>query len=192
MNGVRHRSDSDDEHDGRASQEQKRTLVRLSSSMPAEAAHYDIYVVPCMTPPSPLHVRADQHYQSASFVVVNRATGLQSGLGVRFGLTTTNADPATGQARLCAVADPGFSLMREVGYEPLKAVLLGWVEQEKLGHFEHIVRSVEVPSAPTPRASEMLQWLLTVAARLEYEGICANGELLLGDILQRRDGYALQ
>lgn len=33
----------------------------------------------------------------------------------------------------------------------------------------------------------MLQWLLAVAQRLEYEGICANGELLLQDVLDRRD-----
>lgn len=33
----------------------------------------------------------------------------------------------------------------------------------------------------------MLQWLLAVAQKLEYEGICANGELLLEDILQFRE-----
>ncbi|KAK4049152.1 hypothetical protein OIV83_004328 [Microbotryomycetes sp. JL201] len=176
MNGVRHRSDSDDEPDERA-QEQKRTLVRTISSSQTEPAHYDIYVVPCLVPPSPAHVRVDQYYQSASFVVVNRATGLTSGLGIRFGLAPTPELPN----QLYAIVDPGFSLLREVGYEPAKAVLLGWVEEERLGQFEQIVKSVAVPTAPTPRASEMLQWLLTVAAQLEYEGICANGELLLGD-----------
>lgn len=38
-----------------------------------------------------------------------------------------------------------------------------------------------------PHGNEMLQWLLGVAQRLEYEGICANGELLLEDVLQRRE-----
>lgn len=38
-----------------------------------------------------------------------------------------------------------------------------------------------------PRGTEVLEWLLAVAQRLEYEGICANGELLLADILQRRE-----
>ncbi|KAK4046473.1 hypothetical protein OIO90_006557 [Microbotryomycetes sp. JL221] len=140
-----------------------------------------------MVPPSLIHARPDQHYQSASFVVVNRATGLQSGLGVRFGLVQGSTPQM-----LQVVADPGFSLLREVGYDPSKAVLLGWVEQENLAYFEHVVKSVQVPTSPSPRGSEMLEWLLTVAARLEYEGICANGELLLADVLQRRDGYTLQ
>jgi hypothetical protein len=33
----------------------------------------------------------------------------------------------------------------------------------------------------------MMEWLLAVAQRLEYEGICANGEILLGDVLEQRE-----
>lgn len=38
-----------------------------------------------------------------------------------------------------------------------------------------------------PRGGEVLAWLLQCAQRLEYEGICANGELLLEDVLQLRE-----
>lgn len=44
-----------------------------------------------------------------------------------------------------AVCDPGFFLPREASYDPLKGVLLGWVEEERLGYFEQVVRGVQLP-----------------------------------------------
>lgn len=37
-----------------------------------------------------------------------------------------------------------------------------------------------------PRGGEVLEWLLEVGRRLEYEGILANADILLGDVLQQR------
>lgn len=48
------------------------------------------------------------------------------------------------------VADPGFFLAREPSYDASKAVLLGWVEEERLTYFEHVVRSVEPPIVEVP------------------------------------------
>lgn len=139
MNGSRQREDSDDE-----GQLQKRPVTKPPSS--SDVLHYDIYAIPSLTPPSPLLHSPHQFYQSASFVVVNRAAGLHSGLGARFGLSSSIEQPHT----LVSIADPGFFLPREPSYDPSKAVLLGWVEEEQLSRFEQIVRSVDVPTIATP------------------------------------------
>lgn len=139
--------------------------------------------MPSFVPPSPFLQSPATHYQSCSLVVVNRAAGLATGLGIRLGLACTAEQPLV----LQATTDPGFFLPREAGYDPHKAVLLGWVEEERLGDLERIVRSCEVPAVTNPpRGGEVLEWLLGVGRRLEYEGILANADLLLGDVLQQR------
>lgn len=63
---------------------------------------------------------------------------------------------------LIAVADPGFYLPRETSYDATKAVLLGWVEEERLGFFEQVVRSVELPKVEVPVSG---RWALAARRR---------------------------
>ncbi|TKA55904.1 hypothetical protein B0A53_01601 [Rhodotorula sp. CCFEE 5036] len=178
MNGIRPRdSGSDDE---RPSRDDKRVNVDSPS---LQSGHYDIYAVPSFIPPSPVLQSPSTHYQSCSLVVVNRAAGLATGLGIRLGLASTSDQPHL----LQTTSDPGFFLPREAGYDPHKAVLLGWVEEERLAELERIVRSCQAPVVTVPpRGGEVLEWLLEVGRRLEYEGILANADILLGDVLQQR------
>ncbi|GAA5860926.1 hypothetical protein JCM3774_003190 [Rhodotorula dairenensis] len=179
LNGVRQR-DSDSDDDGVRDDSKRRVNV---DSPTLQSGHYDIYAVPSFVPPSPVLQSPSTHYQSCSLVVVNRAAGLATGLGIRLGLAAAPDRPTL----LQATTDPGFFLPRESGYDPHKAVLLGWVEQERLADLERIVRSCEVPVVTLPpRGGEVLEWLLGVGRRLEYEGILANADILLGDILQQR------
>ncbi|BGP41235.1 hypothetical protein JCM10450v2_005275 [Rhodotorula kratochvilovae] len=177
MNGSRGRGrdDDDDEHD-----QGKRVQVQQLQQAPN---HYDIYALPSFVPPSPLLASPSTHYQSCSLIVVNRAAGLATGLGLRLGLACAPEQPA----QLVPTSDPGFFLARESGYDPARAVLLGWVEEERLAELEALVRGCEVPTVrDPPQGGEVLEWLLGVGRTLEYEGILSNPELLLGDVLQRR------
>ena len=150
---------------------------------PRDPFPQDIYAVPSFIPPSPVLQSPSTHYQSCSLVVVNRAAGLATGLGIRLGLASAPDQPHL----LHTMSDPGFFLPRESGYDPHKAVLLGWVEEERLAELERIVRSCQVPVVTLPpRGGEVLEWLLEVGRRLEYEGILANADILLGDVLQQR------
>ncbi|SCZ87772.1 BZ3500_MvSof-1268-A1-R1_Chr2-3g05240 [Microbotryum saponariae] len=155
------------------------STVNSGTNTPTEQNHYDIYCIPCTCPC--LSVPQTTAYPSASFLIVHRQSGMATGLGVRFGIQSSSTSP---EALISVVADPGFSLHREPGFDKDKAVLLGWVEQERLGFLEQIIRAVEIRKPQNGR--EMLDWLLAVARVLEYEGIAANGELLLGDILDAR------
>lgn len=195
MNGVRQREDSDDE------QKQKRQLTRQSA--PQGPAHYassqplacfvrsslpcllvqDVYCIPSHTPPSPLLVSPTSHFQNAAFVVVNRSAGLQSGLGARFGLATTVEQPNL----LIAVADPGFYLPRETSYDATKAVLLGWVEEERLGFFEQVVRSVELPKVDVPVSRE---WA-PVARRSDCSSARRSSLFVFPLAAERRRGAAV-
>lgn len=117
-----------------------------------------------------------------SLFIVNRAAGL-SGLGVRIGLASDPSRPDV----VGTTTDPGFSLLREQGYDARKAVLLGWVEEERLGELEAFVKSCDTPVVSNPpRGGEALEWVLNVGRKLEWEGILANADILLSDILQRR------
>ncbi|GAA5895740.1 uncharacterized protein JCM6883_001608 [Sporobolomyces salmoneus] len=180
MNGIRRREDSDEEGDTSYSDA---TVQRMRvSAGTSELSHYDIYALPSFIPPSPLLHNPSAHFQSCSLFVVNRAAGL-SGLGVRIGLTS---DPSSPQS-LQVVTDPGFSLLREQGYDAQKAVLLGWVEEERLADLEGFVKSCEVPIVRNPpTGGEALEWILNVGRKLEWEGILANADILLSDVLQRR------
>lgn len=85
------------------------------------------------------------------------------------------------------MTDPGFSLVREPGYDAHKAVLLGWVEQEKLADLERFVTSCDIPPVSNPpRGGEVLEWILNVGRKLEWEGILANADILLSDVLEPR------
>ncbi|BGP17606.1 hypothetical protein JCM10213_001257 [Rhodosporidiobolus nylandii] len=178
LNGTRSRGREDDDgEDG-----YKRLNVQQAEQGPN---HYDIYALPCLTPPSPLLQSPSTYFQSCSLLVVNRAAGLATGLGIRIGLVSSPAAPQ----QLAAQTDPGFSLAREghTGYDASKAVLLGWVEEERLTELEALVRSCEVPVVQSPpRGGEVMEWLLGVGRRLEYEGFLSNPEILLGDVLDRR------
>ncbi|BGP33298.1 hypothetical protein JCM10296v2_005094 [Rhodotorula toruloides] len=177
LNGTRQR-EYDDEDGGQDAG--KRLNVQQAEQGPG---HYDIYALPSFIPPSPLLQSPSTFYQSCSFIIVNRVGGLQTGLGIRVGLSASPAAPNL----LAATTDPGFFLSRETGYDASKAVLLGWVEEERLAELERIVRSCEVPVVQNPpRGGEVLEWLLGVGRRLEYEGILSNPELLLSDVLQQR------
>ncbi|GAA5862246.1 hypothetical protein JCM1840_001692 [Sporobolomyces johnsonii] len=181
LNGVRQREDDDEAHSGyEDGQEQQR--LRLQAEQ-AELGHYDIYALPSHTPPSPLLQTAATFFQSCSFFIVNRSAGLQTGLGIRIGLSSSPTSPT----ELQPTTDPGFFLPREQGYDASKAVLLGWVEQERLAELEALVRSCEVPLVQSPpRGGEVLEWILGVGRKLEWEGILANPEILLRDVLDRR------
>ncbi|GAA5995867.1 hypothetical protein JCM5350_007965 [Sporobolomyces pararoseus] len=180
MNGTRRREDSDDEGD---TSYNDATVQRMRvSSGPSELSHYDIYALPSLIPPSPLLQSSASYFQSCSLFVVNRAAGL-SGLGIRIGLA---CDPSQPQS-LQPITDPGFSLLREQGYDAQKAILLGWVEEERLVELEGFVKSCEVPTVTAPsRGGEALEWILNVGRKLEWEGILANADILLSDVLQRR------
>ncbi|POY73265.1 hypothetical protein BMF94_3599 [Rhodotorula taiwanensis] len=181
LNGTRARdSDSDDDISFREANDSKRVNV---DSPGLQSGHYDIYAVPSFIPPSPILQSHATHYQSCSLVIVNRTAGLTTGLGIRIGLAAPPDQPRV----LHATSDPGFFLPREAGYDPHKAVLLGWVEEERLADLDRIVRSCQVPVvADPPRGGEVLEWLLTVGRQLEFEGILANADLLLADVLQQR------
>ncbi|GAA6011762.1 hypothetical protein JCM10207_004236 [Rhodosporidiobolus poonsookiae] len=175
MNGTRPREDDGDEED-----HYKRANVQQPTQ---EARHYDIYALPSLTPPSPLLLSPSTHFQSCSFIIVNRVAGLATGLGIRIGLTCDPSNPAV----LAPHTDPGFSLAREPSYDAQKAVLLGWVEEERLAELDALIRGCEVPVVTSPpRGGEVMEWLLGVGRRLEYEGILSNPEFLLGDVLDRR------
>ncbi|GAA5825195.1 hypothetical protein JCM11251_006138 [Rhodosporidiobolus azoricus] len=177
MNGTRAREYDGDE-DG--SEQYKRTNVAQTE----ELGHYDIYALPSLIPPSPHLQSPSTYYQSCSFLIVNRTAGLATGLGILIGLTPSPIPPHT---TLAAQTNPGFSLAREPAYDAEKAVLLGWVEQEKLGELDMLIRGVEVPAVQNPaRGGEVMEWLLNVGRRLEYEGILSNPEILLKDVLDRR------
>ncbi|GAA6055857.1 hypothetical protein JCM3770_001523 [Rhodotorula araucariae] len=178
MNGSRGRGRDDDDDD--QYDQGKRVQVQQQHQGPN---HYDIYALPSFVPPSPLLASPATHYQSCSLVVVNRAAGLATGLGLRLGLACAPDAPA----HLVPTSDPGFVLAREAGHDPARAVLLGWVEEERLVELEALVRACDVPHVcDPPLGGEVLEWLLGVGRRLEYEGILSNPELLLGDVLQRR------
>ncbi|GAA5982517.1 hypothetical protein JCM11641_006142 [Rhodosporidiobolus odoratus] len=177
LNGTRSRGREDDDVD----EQQKRLNVQLPES--TGPGHYDIYALPSITPPSPLLQSTSTYFQNCSLFIVNRAAGLATGLGIRIGLVTS---PLTPQF-LHAQTDPGFYLAREPSYDASKAVLLGWVEQERLAELEMMVKGCEVPVVRNPPSGrEVLDWVLGVGRRLEYEGILSNPEILLGDVLDRR------
>ncbi|GAA5879718.1 hypothetical protein JCM16303_004146 [Sporobolomyces ruberrimus] len=181
MNGTRRREDSDEEGDTSYQEGSDQQRMRTVSG-PGQVSHYDIYALPSFIPPSPLLHSPTSHFQSVSLFVVNRSAGL-SGLGIRIGL----ASPPSSPESLQTVTDPGFSLLREQGYDPQKAIMLGWVEEEKLGALEAFVKSCEVPVvANPPRGGEALEWILNVGRKLEWEGILANADILLSDVLDRR------
>ncbi|KAM0753337.1 hypothetical protein T439DRAFT_195917 [Meredithblackwellia eburnea MCA 4105] len=168
MNGLTRVRDEDEP----ASKRSSRTATPLPPS------HYDIYALPCTM--CPLAVHPSTFFKSASFVVVNRAVGLSSGLGIRYGLTTLD-----GGLTLTPQRDPGFFLAREPTYDPSKAVLLGWVEEDQLSFFDSIIETVPVPRV-VGSGLETKEWLLAVAGKLEMEGIVSNGDILLDDILVLR------
>ncbi|GJN90036.1 hypothetical protein Rhopal_003033-T1 [Rhodotorula paludigena] len=177
LNGTRQREHSSDDE---GYDQGKRLNVQQLDQGPG---HYDIYALPSLVPPAPHLASPSTHFQSCSLIIVNRAAGLATGLGIRIGLASSPADPAV----LVPTTDPGFFLPREAGYDASRAVLLGWVEEERLAELEALVRTCEVPRVlDPPRGGEVLEWLLGVGRRLEYEGILSNPELLLGDVLQRR------
>ena len=67
-----------------------------------------------------------------------------------------------------------------------RAVLLGWVEIDALGALDAIIASTPLPPLNTsaPGSTEARDWLLSVAQRLEMEGILANPEIVLSDFLR--------
>ncbi|GAA6028769.1 hypothetical protein JCM8097_007386 [Rhodosporidiobolus ruineniae] len=176
LNGTRSRGREDDDEE---------TYKRQNVQQEQELRHYDIYALPSLAPPSPLLASPSTFYQSCSLLIVNRAAGLATGLGIRIGLSPSPSPPS----HLVAQTDPGFNLAREAGhgYDPGKAVLLGWVEEERLAELEAMVRGCEVPTVQNPpRGGEVMEWLLNVGRRLEYEGILSNPEILLRDVMDRR------
>lgn len=65
--------------------------------------------------------------------------------------------------------------------------MLGWVEEERLVELETLVKSCQVPAVQDPpRGGEAMEWILTVGRKLEWEGILANADILLSDVLDRR------
>lgn len=66
-------------------------------------------------------------------------------------------------------------------------MLLGWVEEEKLSVFEEVVGKTEVPQ-PVGWSGEprnwSTEWVLAVVARLEMEGVLANGDLIVKHALR--------
>jgi hypothetical protein len=143
----------------------------------------DIYALPSIVPPSPLLQTSSTHFQSASLIIVNRTAGLATGLGIRIGLISSSSTPNL----LAAQTDPGFSLAREPSYDPQKAVLLGWVEEERLMELEGMVRSCPVPVVRNPpQGGEVMEWLGEVGRKLEYEGFLSNPEILLSNVLERQ------
>ncbi|GAA5926793.1 uncharacterized protein JCM15063_000372 [Sporobolomyces koalae] len=181
-NGTRRREDSEDEGDASYREGPGQQRARVSSG-PSELSHYDIYALPSFVPPLPVLHSPTSHFQSVSLFVVNRSAGL-SGLGIRIGLAPSPDPPHA----LHPITDPGFCLAREQGaYDPNKAILLGWVEEERLYDLERFVKSCEVPVVTEPpRGGEMLEWILNVGRKLEWEGILANADILLSDVLERR------
>jgi len=56
-----------------------------------------------------------------------------------------------------------------------------------LVELEALVKNCEVPIVQNPpRGGEAMEWILTVGRKLEWEGILANADILLSDILDRR------
>ncbi|KAK4699736.1 hypothetical protein P7C70_g6522, partial [Phenoliferia sp. Uapishka_3] len=137
----------------------------------------DIYALPSLLSPTPFPPTS--FYKSASFVVVNRASGLSTGLGISYGLSLL----PTGA--LFPLRDPGFNLAREPSFDASKAVLLGWVPEEQLPLFDSIIERVQPPIV-VGNGGEVKEWLINVARVLEMEGIVSNGDLLLGDVLEER------
>ncbi|GAA5864863.1 hypothetical protein JCM8547_009254 [Rhodosporidiobolus lusitaniae] len=176
LNGTRRRDDDDDH----AKSDFKR-VQQGQQDQPLN--HYDIYAIPSFVPPSPLLQSSSTHFQSASLVIVNRSAGLSTGLGISIFLTSSTSSPHL----LTTHTNPGFSLAREPSFDASKAILLGWVEEERLMELEEMVRRCEVPAVHNPpRGGEALEWLMGVGRKLEYEGFLSNPEILLSDVLQRR------
>lgn len=165
LDGIRSRSSASPEP------EQKRSRPSISSS----ENHYDIYFLPSRYPLLPLPLSLTN--TSASFFVVNAQAGLETGLGIRYGLQFS---AETGL--LTPEKDAGFCLHRDERYNASEAVLLGWVEQEMLVLFEEVVGKTEV-GQPARWAGESrnwcTEWVMAVVGRLEMEGILANGDLLV-------------
>lgn len=117
-------------------------------------------------------------------LVVHRVSAL-SGSGILYTLL-----PSPDQSSLFPSRDPGFFLPREESYDPSKAVLLGWVEEERLNFFDQLVAGILPPQIGEGReggtrgGGESMVWLKLVLARLEYEGILSNPELLCEGLLE--------
>ncbi|GAA6059982.1 hypothetical protein JCM10212_001331 [Sporobolomyces blumeae] len=180
LNGIRRRDSHDEGFEDGSGYSPGQQRVRVSSGS-GQSHHYDIYALPSSIPPSPL-CPSSSHFQSCHLFVVNRAAGL-SGLGIRIGLAS---DPATPTV-LAPTTDPGFSLLREQGYDASKAIQLGWVGEERVAELERFVKACPVPVVRSPSSGrEAMDWILEVGRKLEWEGILANADLLLSDILDRR------
>lgn len=169
LDGIRSRQSASPEP------EQKRSRPSISRS----PDHYDIYFLPSHYPLLPLPLSATN--TSASFFVVNAQAGLETGLGIRYGLAFS------AEMTLTPDRDAGFCLHRDERYNATDAVLLGWVEQEMLATFEEVVGKTEVVQ-PAGWAGEernwSMEWVLAVCGRLEMEGILANPEIILRHALR--------
>lgn len=121
--------------------------------------HYDVWLLPSLVP----------LVSPASFFVVNAAAGLETGLGIRYGLAANGAP----------VRDAGFFLPRDPAYSAQRAVQLGWVEENTLALLESIVDGTPFPLAGAGSEDYCKEWILAVAARLEMEGVLANPEIII-------------
>ena len=142
----------------------------------------DIYAIPSITPPHPLLHSPTSLYQSISLLVVNRAAGLSSGLGILYALASSGPDQH-GHSTLAPHRDPGFFLGREAAFNPAGAVLLGWVEEERLGWLDGVVARSRVPRLESGAGQGLVgctrEWLLELLGTLEMEGVLSNPELLV-------------
>jgi len=152
---------------------------RTTTGLNGEVEHYDIYALPSSAPLFP-----GASATSIALVVVSSSRGL-SNLGLRFGVRGAQ-DAASGALAIALERDAGFFLPREPSYDASRAVLLGWVEIDALGALDAIIASTPLPPLNTsaPGSTEARDWLLSVAQRLEMEGILANPEIVLSDFLR--------
>lgn len=149
----------------------------------------DIYAIPSITPPHPSLQAPIATYQSISLLVVNRAAGLSSGLGILYALASTVV-AYNGKPALVPHRDPGFFLGREPSFDAGAAVLLGWVEEEKLGWLDGVVAGSRVPRLEGGVGQGLMgcvrEWLLELLGRLEMEGVLSNPELLVAHFFRPR------
>lgn len=114
---------------------------------------------------------------------MNRAAGLSSGLGILYSLSTL-VSPVDGTLFLVPDRNPGFFLGREPSCNPAAAVLLGWVEQERLGWLDAVVANSRMPRL-VPGSGLMgapRDWIIELLGTLEMEGVLSNPEILISHL----------
>jgi hypothetical protein len=150
--------------------------LRSSINNSTELKHYDIFYVPSNS--SLLSDTTTLALTRSSFYVVNSG-GLEEGLGVRYGLEFASSVVDGVETPVLIPSKEALNISRSPLFIANQAVCLGWVEENMVSEFEKIVLDYERASEALRQELSTRSFILSVAQRLEMEGICSNVDLTL-------------